>query len=656
LVDVTLPVAYIDDGTNQTRFPLLAPVQVGLASEFPAKVTIGDYLRDTEDITSSWIEGDFQGGLLTYRADVSKTQNRAWDSSLDTRYERQVTLLPYAHTAAPDTSGGDAIGAAAQIRAGAEYGAVGSAALYAAWDTKIRTWNPASGHWVTPSGYVAATHDLVANATDCCVLRAYNGSSYSDYLVFCSGSGYLSYNGTTWTRTTGNGSTIPKAKYLTEWDGKLWAIDDQNKLWSLTDLSGTSWDATQGTVPVQSGEVTALLVFFDNNNNAVLTATTHTGVWRYDASNKLWTKARMDFPRHPSGCKGPIVYRGDLYLPVGTSVYQFTGDTVRPVGLDQEWGLPSPYQGDIVGLVDVYNWLGAGLTSTGVPDTITTYLGGGDWDATTFPASVGKSAIFLWTGSGWHVLWTSATANTTATGISWLRLVTTDNQVRLWWGANNTAYYITLPRGIFNPREVSNWEFASSGELITPWFDGGWSEQRKVAIEVRVRGMNLSTTEKIVLYYATKDDTDTWNTLGTLDSTTDDSTGELAILMWPASTSTDTRGLPNKNIRFKVAMQRGSDVTMSPVMLYLALRYVKRPRALFTYSFTIDLSKDHDGLTPTQLRQRALDALNAEALLTLAFRISEQEIVQKKVAIVRWQETAYLDGETSVINVACTEL
>ena len=66
---------------NGTYYPISRPVQKGLASIFPAKVTIGDTTRDSQTRASVISWSDFRGGIGVERMESSVDVNRAWWST-----------------------------------------------------------------------------------------------------------------------------------------------------------------------------------------------------------------------------------------------------------------------------------------------------------------------------------------------------------------------------------------------------------------------------------------------------------------------------------------------------------------------------------------------------------------------------------------------
>ncbi len=48
------------------RYPLWGPLRRTLSTPFPGKMTIGDYSRDDQVMTSSWVLSSFSGSIEVY--------------------------------------------------------------------------------------------------------------------------------------------------------------------------------------------------------------------------------------------------------------------------------------------------------------------------------------------------------------------------------------------------------------------------------------------------------------------------------------------------------------------------------------------------------------------------------------------------------------
>lgn len=589
---------WLDGHFYRTEGPVLPTLVTPLAP----KITTGEHSRDSEPIRSSTIFENFSGGLGVKYLDPAKHTDRYFFGTLDTRYERSVLLPPLAVEA------GTGRPASTRIRDGIAYGTT----LYVAWDTKIRFLN-SDDEWETPAE--ASYVDLSAVATDAFVLRL----AAVDWLVFADSNGYLTFDGTTWTYIAGNGTTLPQARYLTEWDNRLWAMDANNRLWATTDL--VTWTGF-ATLPLHSGEVAGLTTFLSKDDVVLLHAPTREGLWQYDATTDVWYRTRVRFPRQPQGGTAWAEWRGDFYIAAGLPVYRFTSTVLSPMGLDRDWGLPPDYRGNVTGLVDLFNWLVAAVSATGLTTAPAGYGTLGSWFDNVLPTSAGLALVLAWTGTGWHPLWSGALADDV---IDWLYFDTTDADApRLWFGASNTAYYLPVPPGLFNPREIPTWEYAPSGYLETGWDHMGWAEQVKVALDLTVRLINSSATEYCDVYYAL-DNNPAWTALGRIDSDT-----ETALSFGAA-------GITFHTIRFRFELARGADATDAPIFDFATLTWIRRLPRRYGYAATIlVVDDDAEGRTPAEQLDDLRTTVETDTLVALAYRRTEQELVERRVIVTQW--------------------
>ena len=77
---------------NSVRYPIIGTVRPSLISQFPAKIVIGDYTKDTEQVASNWIVSDQRGGILIEEMDESVHADRSWWSTCNFRYRGHLIL------------------------------------------------------------------------------------------------------------------------------------------------------------------------------------------------------------------------------------------------------------------------------------------------------------------------------------------------------------------------------------------------------------------------------------------------------------------------------------------------------------------------------------------------------------------------------------
>ena len=137
---------------NGVYYPISRPVQVVLASLYPAKITIGDTSRDSQTRASVISWADWRGGLGTERMEGAVDVDKAWWSTAQLRYKRHLVLPELAVQTAEATS---YTGSASNGQI-AEYGNE----IYTAYAEQIFKYSNAADSWGS------SLRTLASSATD----------------------------------------------------------------------------------------------------------------------------------------------------------------------------------------------------------------------------------------------------------------------------------------------------------------------------------------------------------------------------------------------------------------------------------------------------------------------------------------------------------
>ena len=191
-------------------------MQQGLASIYPAKVTIGDTTRDSQARTSVISWSDFRGGIGVERMEGAKDVDRAWWSTCSLRYKRHLVLPAKTVGGVANT---DATGESLDVIQ--EY----NGELYCIYSSK-KVYQFNSGN----DGFGSALDTLPAQATDAIEVRM--GGIL--YLVIAYGAGYMYVKSKYEDDATAvkelesddtyNDDSDYATQFLTFWDDKLWGI------------------------------------------------------------------------------------------------------------------------------------------------------------------------------------------------------------------------------------------------------------------------------------------------------------------------------------------------------------------------------------------------------------------------------------------------
>ena len=169
-----------------------------------------------------------------------------------------------------------------------------------------------------------------------------------------------------------------------------------------------------------------------------------------------------------------------------------------------------------------------------------------------------------------------------------------------------------LRRDIVNPNEVTTLTYATSGELLTPWFDADQAGIDKLALELRVEVQDASANETVVVDYATNYADATWTSLGTISGN-----GTTSYLF---PNSTTPSGTAFRAVRFRLTLARGSTTTLTPDVVSLTFIFRKKLPAKWGHTFRVDLSAHYKERSPASLRSSLVTAIESTSLVEFTFR------------------------------------
>jgi len=119
-----------------------------------------------------------------------------------------------------------------------------------------------------------------------------------------------------------------------------------------------------------------------------------------------------------------------------------------------------------------------------------------------------KSGLYLYDGYGWQCWWVDTSNNGAMHNII---VSSASSGYAVYWDCGGVVYYIDIPRGIQNPDKITQ-SYATSGILVTPWFDADNAIAAKLAKELHEYAMGITTTETVTIKYRTDH---TYTDLGT---------------------------------------------------------------------------------------------------------------------------------------------
>ena len=582
---------------NGLKFPLTGPVQIFIASKFPEKRMEGEFTLETHPLLSTVEWRDWRGGIGKDTYDSSKP-NRVWWATTSLRHRGHNVLQRRTVQTAAASSG--AVGFIGEI----------GTTILASFGTAVHSYNNSTDSWG------ASVRTLANAATDS--LTAMVNGTYT--LVVAQGSDLdWTTDGSSWTRITTD------IDYVAFWREFLWGIDATTGITYFTSNLSNGFTA-DGTLRLQAEAVTKIFVGPSPSGDAegLLWGATTRGLHWYDVGNSRWVSTGLEIPYHPNNGRGATAWRGSIYYPAGTAVYEYQPVTgvFRVVGPDLDEGLPSDRRGSITSMVGMHNDLLIGLNSaTGTTTSINTFLGTEDVTQFQiyFEQDSGYPTIMGWAGGdppmgqgGWDVKWSLGSQGALA---SPLFVANQYSSYRLWWGSGGRIYYQVQPTDIVNPSQVTTTQYESSGTVDTPWFVIP-SNQIGVAASCFLETRNPTSSETVGLAYA-RNFIETFTTLGT------NSSAEEKQYNFNDASSNPT-GLVFRAIRFRMTPARGSTNTNSPDIIKLGFAYKRSFAFLKGFRVAIDITRPVQGRKLREMR----DDINTVLATTTQMKFFYQDATE----------------------------
>ena len=608
---------------NSVRYPIEGPVQTVLASIYPSKVVLGDTTKDSQLRASVAAWTDFRGGIGAEEiVSVEDPLNRAWWSTLNLRNQGHLVMAPLTEDATEDFA--TVMGVLVEFK-DAIYGTANNGYL-----TRLYKFNDGTNDW----GSNLQTLD--ADATDALAISL----GGTDYMVIATaGTGSSgSFESSYWYSSDASSFTkdTTDAKYLAEWDDRLWGIDTSGQLWWAHTI-GTEINDAKLPLGGGSDEVADLFVAPSGTGEPILYAATRTGLWAHDADNSRFVQTELRLPFHPQAGEGCVRWRDSIYYPAGLGVYRYTPSAstafVTAMGPDRDDGVPTAYRGFITGLIPTHNDLLAMVDGSAPPAELPAVWGGyGQLGDSPAIDGTGYSSLLAWNEQGWEAKWTSSVTdnNKMRAGIVANAYAGTgakkSTKYRVYWGENETLHWQQLPVAVENPSQRNTFEYAASGEHQTPWFSANQSEVEKLALRLKVEVENASSTETVKCYYGVDGDDSTWTQFtdshtgdGTFDASDDRIEGNGITTFSFGGVSTPT-GTAFRSIRFKLELTRGSTTANSPDVRSITLEFRKKLPAKWGHSVTVDLQQPYGGRSTNELRSALVAAAESSSLVEFTFR------------------------------------
>lgn len=580
------------------RFPLFGPIRRTLSTPFAGKMTIGDYSRDDQVATSSWVLSSFSGGLGVQYASMPRDQDRYRFGTLDPRYSRQLSLAPQVHKVSD-------VGPAETI---IDY----NQRLFFTAGLRIYVWNENDGSVTAVGPTLSAPGRGISIYFGKMYILTLNELVEHDI-------------------TAGTWNTYPVGGIaLVGWDDKLFRLQMNNEIYWTIDPASPSTPDNQtweygGQVPLPAGYCNQLVIYFDVMQEPVIYAISRVGAWAYDFDGQRFLKTALTYPPLAAAGKGAAEWRGELRVPAGGEGYLFNNNVVQAVGPNSDDGLPEAYRGNIEQFIPGHAFY---YCTIAVPEEqeeagdvyrrvmpIETSVYNND---TFMDISLNRGAVLLSPGAAWHVVYLSDNIGARmGAGI----VADIQNTHRLWFSTGEGLFWVDAPTSLHNPLQIPTSTYKRTGYLETPWFDAGWQEIPKLALSLEVFAREVDD-ENYIEFYIAWDEDETWELLGRVNRV-----GRASLNIG------GSEGRLFTSCKLRIEMRRGENSTKTPVMRNGIFTFTRQPRKLWGWQMQFRIAEDFNGRTANDMYRDLMEIANAQEAGLLTFESDSGDEINTRVLV-----------------------
>lgn len=623
---------------REGRFKIMGGVSPALRGLAPPIIAIGEQGRDTQPFASTFIFDDGSSGIGVYHHDPQRHVNRVWWSTNDLRRAKQITLpRRKVERTAPGGVG------TRQPRAGGVF----QDNVWVAWDDQLFKWTEAAG-------WSALQRTTTGNSTPQSNPVEWEGGWFWPLGT----NGIDLWNGAAWVNVAK--SCVALVVYV----NVLYGVASNGQVFSTnitaasanTKIAGGTFTAADFTDRVKVSDTPTGFVLYptpDSSADVVPYLLGQRGLYQIDPTTYGVFPVGPFFPPYRVPIRGELFGADkNLYVAQGMQVAQWNTEVSTPVGLNLDDGVPVEYRGSIVALANAGLELFALIDATETSSTVRELYGSIETDDGVLDTPTGYSWLAGWEGGGWLP---RAVGDTSGVAGTMLFISAAENTWRVWFSWDSKCFTLDLEQGGFNPLDDANADWEASGTTHLPLIDLGYLEHKKLGLLVEMRTKRCTSTEK-VLPYIDYDGAGSFYPLYNADGTGHGITtnGRHSFLLAanpdPATSNPlvfdddPPAGHVHETAQLRVDLQRGSTVTLTPVVEFIGFHAIKRQAALEAFTLTLDMSDQYNGLSPFEQHElvRALIDDSENALLHFSFqRKSDGEIDTRAVIPVAYSGRDY---------------
>lgn len=629
------------DGYLQT-IGVMSPQELAV---FDRKAILGDATADTDLYTSSYIFNNAGGGAQVEEMNVAMHADRIWTGFAETRFQKQFALPPLVTASRPD----DATGSAYPL--GDVYLESNNrvSTFYAAFGLDVHGRNEESGTWypasIEPleSAPVRRGCSFRGRGAEVRLFVPLGDTGYATISEAAPGTPTVINVAQTGTPgTVGEGPETndgaPGAVDFCVWDNKIYAIASDGQLWWSLTGNADDWhfvlDEVEEPLALDQSRIPRCLVVGVNKiGDPTLYVVSDQDLWAFDAVAGILHLTNFNELDHPDFGLDAVQWRAgeDLWVAYGMDVirYTSTGVPAPDSGLTRDDGLPIHLRGHITSFAKTAQTLYALVQGApvDVEDEMISDPALYEDDQMYYPNAGAFSSIHLWTGTGWHGVWQSATSEHQA---NWMINSRVRNGRRIWWGSSDGFLRSFRVRAPFHaPYQgflAGIDEFAETGIIELPRFDAGMSAFQKIGTDVSV-DMRLATIQEVfdIKYRTNADLTASGADPGYPHLLGSVTTPDLTYFSFNPNGDNFAEGQIFNWIQFAFEMRRrtGGDTPerFTPIMRNFVMHYIKRPQNVRAFSWVILLPPESfSGSGTNKITNRLADLVQAGELLAMVHR------------------------------------
>jgi len=543
--------------------------------------TVGNKQRGDRINADFWVQEDWSGGLgyHTHKGSATDPNNTHpsirgfFDSTVETRWQGQVTLAEKVQTTTQDTAADNFY----------RFKRAGST-LYAFSEEEnkaVAAYNAADPDWRDALDMSSGYANLV-----CYAIFEHNGDMYAfggDQANNTVPAFGLRWDAGTWAKFTPSttqhhdvarsGLSFQDIMYLATYD----TADDLVRIEQSTD-DGNTWAIIAGMeITEANGDTVELVRYFDGAGTPAVYLHTDQGLYLLDFANSDISPV-IDFNVATSlsqevvfNTGRPEVWNGMLYLPRGMALVEFHySGTWRDISFLSQAKLPEALKvntSSFIGAISASDqWLFVGVSTAA------------------------KNSVWAYDGEGYHYIW-SVSAQGAAGQVHSLRDIQIFHdkamgldQLHIVYDNSGTHVMHRLDYVLSDPVETASKPYETAGLLVTPWFDAGMTDVDSVILASAMGFQDVDASETIKVETAVnfsssyESDSDRIKTFNNTDSSGD-------IFRYESGA-----GFSGKTWRHKYTFASAGS-TDSPIMYYPITYFEKVFSDLSKYTFDVDMKK-----------------------------------------------------------------